>query len=553
MPRSFVEAVRGKYVHVEGSQEGGELVGGDKTGKKQALNVLRNVFVPGESIDSAGGDGEIASLCGAIRELDLGNNPLGSWQPVQAIATQLPHLGSLTLDKVALAPLDAVPVGFASAFGKLSMLCLNDTGMAWGQLLLLAASMPALAEVHFASNKVTSLQPPTGGADVGASLGGVHSLYLEDNLIESWEAVAPVANLPKLTLLNLNYNRLSTVPPHSTAATAAATAAADAATDSATGFATLKHLMLRANPIDAWATIDALDTFPALAEARLTELPLIKDASGAVARRTIIARMGKLVALNGSEVRVREREDAERFYLRAVAQEYPEGGLPKDAVIEKGGGDAAAATDISDADAAKEPPAVDEYGRPLQKPAAAPAAVDEYGRPLQKAGGAAGAVDEYGRPLQKAGGAAGAGAAPAAEIELRVPATPEWNQLQRTHPRWASLLTKHGTHASLSGGSKASGGVIANELVEVTMRSLVAESAHLPACTRKLPGGLPLKSVRLIACQLYKVEPSKVMLLYAPPGQENDIPEELDDDAKSLADMGVVRGGSIVIDEKPTM
>ena len=235
-------------------------------------------------------------------------------------------------------------------------------------------------------------------------------------------------------------------------------------------------------------------------------------------------------------MRVREREDAERFYLRAVAQEYPEGGLPKDAVIEKGGGDAAAATDISDADAAKEPPAVDEYGRPLQKPAAAPAAVDEYGR-----------------PLQKAGGAAGAGAAPAAEIELRVPDTPEWNQLQRTHPRWASLLTKHGTHASLSGGSKASGGVIANELVEVTMRSLVAESAHLPACTRKLPGGLPLKSVRLIACQLYKVEPSKVMLLYAPPGQENDIPEELDDDAKSLADMGVVSGGSIVIDEKPTM
>ena len=73
-------------------------------------------------------------------------------------------------------------------------------------------------------------------------------------------------------------------------------------------------------------------------------------ASGAVARRTIIARMGKLVALNGSEVRVREREDAERFYLRAVAQEYPEGGLPKEAVIEKGKEDAA--TDISDGPAA---------------------------------------------------------------------------------------------------------------------------------------------------------------------------------------------------------
>ena len=36
-----------------------------------------------------------------------------------------------------------------------------------------------------------------------------------------------------------------------------------------------------------------------------------------------------------------------------------------------------------------------------------------------------------------------------------------------------------------------------------------------------------------------------------PPGQEGDIPEELDDDAKSLADMGVVTGGCIVVDEKP--
>ena len=211
--RSFVEAVKGKYVHVEGSQEGGELVGGDKTGKKQALAVLRNVFVPGEGIDSAGEDGEIASLCGAIRELDLGNNPLGSWQPVQAIATQLPQLGALTLDKVALAPVDAVPDGFAAAFGKLTTLCLNDTGMAWGQVLLLAASMPALAELHFASNKVSSLQPPTGGADVIASLGSVHSLYLEDNLLDSWEAVAPISCLPKLSLLNLNYNRIASVPP----------------------------------------------------------------------------------------------------------------------------------------------------------------------------------------------------------------------------------------------------------------------------------------------------------------------------------------------------
>jgi len=100
-----------------------------------------------------------------------------------------------------------------------------------------------------------------------------------------------------------------------------------------------------------------------------------------------------------------------------------------------------------------------------------------------------------------------------------------------------------------SSGGGASGGVIANELVELTLRAINAEAAHLPAVSRKLPGGLPLKSVKLIACQLFKLEPTRMLMLYTPPGQEKDIPEELDDDARSLADFGVVSGGTIVIDE----
>ena len=81
------------------------------------------------------------------------------------------------------------------------------------------------------------------------------------------------------------------------------------------------------------------------------------------------------------------------------------------------------------------------------------------------------------------------------------------------------------------------------------MRATSAEAAHLPMVSRKLPGGLPLKSVKLIACQLFKVEPTKQQMLYCPPGQDKDIPELLDDDGKSLAELGVVSGGTIVVDE----
>ena len=57
---TFLQAVKEKYVHVAGSQDGGELVGGDLTGRKQALDVLARVFVPGLSINSPGDGKDVA-------------------------------------------------------------------------------------------------------------------------------------------------------------------------------------------------------------------------------------------------------------------------------------------------------------------------------------------------------------------------------------------------------------------------------------------------------------------------------------------------------------
>lgn len=53
----------------------------------------------------------------------------------------------------------------------------------------------------------------------------------------------------------------------------------------------------------------------------------------------------------------------------------------------------------------------------------------------------------------------------------------------------------------------------------------------------------------MIACQLFKLEPTKQQLLYSPPGAEKDIPEPLDDDSRSLADLGVEDKGTIVVEE----
>jgi hypothetical protein len=83
-------------------------------------------------------------------------------------------------------------------------------------------------------------------------------------------------------------------------------------------FAALRTLNLARTLIEDWASVDALDQFPALAELRFKEAPLLDEINAGVARQSTIARVGKLTKMNGSEIRPRERSDAERLYLKRV-------------------------------------------------------------------------------------------------------------------------------------------------------------------------------------------------------------------------------------------
>ena len=470
----FVDAVRHKYKYVkEEAAESGELVGGEKTGKKQALDLLQRVFLPRAAVSSAGAEGEIRSTCGAIEELDLEENPL-DWDVVLAIGGELPHLRWLGLNHVQLTPRPSL----GSALTQLHTLCVSGTGMAWTQLLVIARDLPFLEELHFSSNGVRSLQSveeaeeaapaaapaatPTAApaaalpAAPPLPLQKLRLLFLEDNEIDSWESLAPLATLSTLETLNLNCNRLSSIPE-------------------IVGFRSLRHIMLRANPISRWESIDHLDGVPSLREARLAELELTSSLSGAVSRRLFIARIAKLEALNGSEVRPRERDDAERFYVRQLTERYPEGGLPDGALRECREGETPT---------------------------------------------------------------------------LQLPQSDAWDAFHLDNPRWRDLFLKHGEQRSGSGGADAGGATLAAELIELNMRATAAEAAAIPMQTRRLPSGLPLKSLKLIACQLFKIEPAEQQLLYSPPGMDKEIPEPLDDELQRLCDFGVVSGGTIVVENK---
>jgi len=298
----FAAEVTKKYSYAEDTEaewEGG-LVGGAQAGREQRLDRLTHVFLPNADVSEAGPAGEIASVCGAIEELDLVGNRITEWRSLLDIAAQLPRLRWLGLNQLALAPLATLPDDFGSSLGGVRSLCLSKTGMVWDQLLLVASAMPELASLHFGANGVTSLAPSDVTVSLAERLSKLTVLWVEENQISSWEEVVPLSELPLLEVLNLNSNQLPRLP------------------NPPVGFRALKQIMLRANPIFGWDSITGLDALPSLRDAALRDIPLIAELSASSQRRSIIARLGGLKFLNGSEV-VYPHDDPPLTPLRATA------------------------------------------------------------------------------------------------------------------------------------------------------------------------------------------------------------------------------------------
>jgi len=152
-------------------------------------------------------------------------------------------------------------------------------------------------------------------------------LNLDENGVADWGQVEALEALPRLEALHLCANGLRCVrPPRGPAA-----------------FAALRSLLLGANQLADWcaarrararaharrASVDALDAFPALAEARLSGNPVC--GAGLGARHEVVARVRRLALLNGALVGRAERRDAEIRYLRRARDAAVAGGAPVEA------------------------------------------------------------------------------------------------------------------------------------------------------------------------------------------------------------------------------
>ncbi|OQR97361.1 tubulin-specific chaperone E [Achlya hypogyna] len=289
--------VAGEVATAGGSSKSIQLVGVHKIQEKQHIGVICKVSLEGCQVATLPTPAELAAVAPNIQELDLGFNLLASWAEVLSLATALPKLEQLVLSGNRL-QYDAT--ADAGAFPLVTRLVLNQTATSWTDLLRICVHFPALRELHVAANDLAD-------ADL---IEGVwpETLELVDvshNSIGDWAAVQrALGGLPALRHLVATHNALGAIAP-----------------SAAGSFASLESLALGDNRIASWASMDALNSFPALTLLRFAKNPLVAGLGAGEARMMVVARCGRLLAFNGSEIRAKERTDAEQMYLKRIIHE----------------------------------------------------------------------------------------------------------------------------------------------------------------------------------------------------------------------------------------
>ena len=277
-------------------------------------------------------------------------------------------------------------------------------------------------------------------------------------------------------------------------------------------FPALEQLSLTGNPLAALWCVDALDALPCLTTLRLGNADLVGTARGgdsggggppgpAEVRQLLIARLPKLRMLNGSEVRQREREDAEKAHTRrvgaafasgrgaatgptaifgtraatsqsaAIAAFYGGGGgggggagdLPIGAAEARGGGKEViplAFRKAGDGGVIRARTAEEGRGTPSESPF-----------PLFLL--SSGAVAAYETALDPAG--------------LGATAPAEAAALQALHPRYFALAARYDLHAAAAVEAAAHATTLAGSAVGLTLRSLAGDSCMSDPLVRKLP------------------------------------------------------------------
>ncbi|KAL9642984.1 hypothetical protein ABK040_010676 [Willaertia magna] len=313
--KSLTEALQEKYKKTEGFKEEEmfiysssrkhqipvELVGREGIEKKfEQTEKLKKVGLMEMNISTIVNDGSLTKLLPMICEIDLTANLIDNWEFIEILLEELPTLEHLMLSSNRFSYLNVLS---DKKYPKMKSLVLNDTFISWVDLIYkILPKFPNLEELHFRDNDLNEkdLQIVTINNDI---LQQLKLLNLSGNKIKEWNEISKsFCKLPNLFKILLNFNEITNITYEG-------------------GFDKLNSFSFAHNKVEEWDSINELNKFPSIQEVRM-DSNLIQDKYGAAnVRQFTIARIASLKSLNSSEIKNKERTDAEKYYLHLCGKE----------------------------------------------------------------------------------------------------------------------------------------------------------------------------------------------------------------------------------------
>jgi len=230
-------------------------------------------------------------------------------------------------------------------------------------------------------------------------------------------------------------------------------------------------------------------------------------------RLECVARIARLLALNGSPVTPPERRDAEIRYLRRVITHARQNAAPAQSTPSDG-----QVKPESKSDEASGSDGVADVATSTSAPTTA--------------------------ATSAATSAATAAATSAAEVSGA--ATPDVNVDINLHPRFQDLVATYGMLASGGVGEDGQSNM-AQDMINLCLKPVFAAAWDKPPQVKKLPGSLTVGKLKLLLERMFKIPAAKQSLFVK--AAEGPVPEALTEDNESLAYMGVGEGSTILVDE----
>ncbi|XP_047189694.1 tubulin-specific chaperone E isoform X2 [Scophthalmus maximus] len=307
----FLSALRKQY-HVDTDEvqsEDGPIPLEWRGLRERSFESLQSVLLDGREVNGPGAEGEIRRTTPNVQLLDLSKTLLSCWDDVGTITQQLDRLRELRLSSNRLR-LPSDPSRLCGTFSSLKTLSLISCELTWPQILQCAPMWPQLEDLCVKGNSITELQRPDG------VLQNLRTLDLSGNVLLQDTVLLSLSALLRLEHLDLSDTGLSVIRFD------------DAAHGSPTAmFPALKDLMLDYNNITEWFVVDELDKLPSLVKLscrgnRLTS----SDGNRKTADQILIAKLGRLVILNGCTIHPKERRGAELDYMKIFGGEWLKSG-----------------------------------------------------------------------------------------------------------------------------------------------------------------------------------------------------------------------------------